>query len=246
VPLTLRVVPGSEEQAPPGNEHQDRFPRPPVKEAGSFGPERLPPACALARAGFCNRNDSRARPGIARTPRRRSKVALVPDRLGGSAPFEATPGVLHGSGESVAAFAAPHPPPGAPGGITPKPIRPSTTCRSPSGRAGWRSRPCQGTRPSTSEPAPRLRGTCRQPNRSRDRLPGGRIRPLLREEEEDFPEPGVPSNDGEPCLPPAPFSTDCCQPVDGSPAWPPQRARPSDEKARGRRGGRHLSATLAR
>jgi len=92
-----------------------------------------------------------------------------------------------GSGESVAASAAPHPPPGAPSGITPKPICPSTPVARP-----WRGRLEEPTLPATRgglyqrAHAPLTRGVP-VTRRFRDAPPEGRFHALLREEEPGFP-----------------------------------------------------------
>jgi len=132
-----------------------------------------------------------------------------------------------GSGESDAASATTHPPPGVPGGLTPKPICASTLSLA-RGPDGWRGRPCPGTKvPLQGAEAPsyetsprfRSRGARRRTAARATCLPGGRFHGLLREEEPGFPEPRVLSKRrGRPAFRRC-FSTGCYQPVDGLPAW---------------------------
>jgi len=138
-PLTLRVVRDAEEQAPPEDEHQGP-PSPSSRQRGGcFGPERLLRASAFAFARFCNRERFTSTAGNRLDPVRTREVTLARYSRAASLPFEASLVVRHGSGESVAAFAATHPPPGEPGGTTPKPATTRHPCRSlwarPAGRA---------------------------------------------------------------------------------------------------------------
>jgi len=127
------------------------------------------------------------------------------------------------------ASAAPHPPPGVPGGMTPKPICPSTPSLA---RGNGRLE-----RPTCAEGTNALEGP-RVPFDVRARVPLARGVPLawgrLRDPPRGrlvprapprrgarFPEPRVLSKRWETWPSARSLSTGCCQPVDGLPAWPP-------------------------
>jgi hypothetical protein len=132
-----------------------------------------------------------------------------------------------GSGESDAASATPHPPPGVPGGLTPKPI-----CASTPVARSWHGRldrptlprhqvPLQGAGAPSYETSPRsrLRRGAPEDRRSRD-VPAGRPVPRAPPRRgARFPRAqGAFERRGRPAFRRC-FSTGCCQPVDGLPAW---------------------------
>jgi len=135
----------------------------------------------------------------------RAALARSPPRspLGGSVPLAGLPPAgLLGSGESAAAFAAPHPPPGGPGGMTPNPMLPSTPCRpGPSRRPDSPAR--RGSRPNP-EPLSRSRAkaSTRPPAALREETP------TETPTEERARNDGAPPRRGAPLPSPGCFSID--------------------------------------
>jgi len=227
------VAPGGQLGWLPGT--KDRRRPPPVKEAGCSIRGAFHRPSARAFAGFCNRERftstavNRLDPAL---PARGCPRAGLPGRR---RPSRGMPAALLGSGESDAASAAPHPPPGVPGGITPKPICPST----PVARS-WRGRLKEPTMPRHEVPS---EGT-EVPSCERAHPPLARsvpaAEPRLRDALAGRPVPRAPPRRGARFpraqgafeakemrrLPPVIFSTGCCQPGDGLPAWPSRRAPP--------------------
>lgn len=139
MPLTPCVVLAARRASPSGDSTKTAFPCLPSRRPASSARSAFDAASACATAGFCNRERFTSTAGNRLDPVRTREVTLARYSRAASLPFEASLVVRHGSGESVAAFAATHPPPGEPGGTTPKPATTRHPCRSlwarPAGRA---------------------------------------------------------------------------------------------------------------
>jgi len=228
LPLTPLSHPAASSRWPPGTE--DRRRPPPVKEAGCSIRGAFHRTSARAFAGFCNRERftstavNRLDPARAR-PRFPSRLTV---RAAPPLTRPCRPRFL-GSGESDAASATPHPPPGVPGGLTPKPI-----CASTPVARSWHGRldrptlprhqvPLQGAGAPSYETSPRfrLRRGAPEDRRSRD-VPAGRPVPRAPPRRgARFPRAqGAFERGGRPAFRRC-FSTGCYQPVDGLPAWLP-------------------------
>jgi hypothetical protein len=210
LPLTPLSHPAASSRWPPGTE--DRRRPPPVKEAGCSIRGAFHRTSARAFAGFCNRERfsstavNRLDPARAR-PRFPSRLTV---RAAPPLTRPCRPRFL-GSGESDAASATPHPPPGVPGGLTPKPI-----CASTPVARSWHGRLDRPTLPRHQVP---LQGAEAPSYRDEPALPLAQRRaggpPLARRACREAgstgssakrspvsPSPGCFRTKGTPCLPP--------------------------------------------